>query len=221
MRAPAVRVRDASVALPTVTAPFPRQDLSLYSSKSMPLRRELSSRVLSESVMSGVAQPHPVTSRNPATMAAQANPNLHEPIQSERDLAAEIARVMHQRPLMNRLARVDSAYAGAPQDKGPPDRGPPDEVPAQPREHSSPPVLQQPMPSKPVGTTSSQTQAVHGATIERQPQRERTSPPRSAAWLGKARRERNRARLMNAFAWLSTVAIGGTIIASTIVALQA
>ena len=216
MRAPTGRVRDASVALPTVTAPFPRQDLSLYSSKSMPLRRDLSSRVLSESVMSGVAHPHPVTSRNPATMAAQANPNLHEPIQSERDLAAEIARVMHQRPLMNRLARVESAYAGAP-----PDKGPPDERPPQPREHSSPPVLQQPMPSKPVGTTSSQTQAAHGATIERQPQRERTSPPRSAAWLGKARRERNRARLMNAFAWLSTVAIGGTIIASTIVALQA
>ena len=212
MRAPAVRVRDASVALPTVTAPFPRQDLSLYSSKSMPLRRDLSSRVLSESVMSGVAHPHPVTSRNPATMAAQANPNLHEPIQSERDLAAEIARVMHQRPLMNRLARVESAYAGAP----------PDKESAQPREQSSPPVLRQPpMPSKPVGTTSSQTQAAHGATIERQPQRERTTPPRSAAWLGKARRERNRARLMNAFAWLSTVAIGGTIIASTIVALQA
>lgn len=227
MRAPAVRGHDASVALPTVTAPFPRQDLSLYSSKSMPLRRDLSLRVLSESVMSGVAYPHPVTSRNPATMAAQANPNLHEPIQSERDLAAEIARVMHQRPLMNRLARVDSAYAGAP-----PDEGPPDEVPAQPREHSAPPVLQQPMPSKPVGTTSSQTQsahgttssqtqAAHGATIERQPQRERTSPPRSADWLGKARREHNRARLMNAFAWLSTVAIGGTIIASTIMALQA
>jgi hypothetical protein len=77
------------------------------------------------------------------------------------------------------------------------------------------------MPSKPVGTTSSQTRSAHGATIERQPLRERTSPPRSAAWLGKARRERNRARLMNAFAWLSTVAIGGTIIASTIVALQA
>ncbi len=212
MRAPTVRVRDASVALPTVTAPFPRQDLSLYSSKSMPLRRDLSSRVLSESVMSGVAHPHPVTSRNPATMAAQANPNLHEPIQSERDLAAEIARVMHQRPLMNRLARVESAYAGAP----------PDKESAQPREQSSPPVLRQPpMPSKPVGTTSSQTQAAHGATIERQPQRERTTPPRSAAWLGKARRERNRARLMNAFAWLSTVAIGGTIIASTIVALQA
>jgi hypothetical protein len=145
-------------------------------------------------------------------MAAQANPNLHEPIQSERDLAAEIARAIHQRPLMNRLARVESTYAGAPPDNGS----------AQPPEHSSPPVLQQqPMPSKPVGTTSSQTQAAHGATIERQPQRERTSPPRSADWLGKARRERNRARLMNAVAWLSTVAIGGAIIASTIVALQA
>ena len=212
MRAPAVRVRDASVALPIVTAPLPRQNRSQYSSKSMPLRRELSSRVLSESVMSGVAQPHPVTSRNPATMAAQANPNLHEPIQSERDLAAEIARAIHQRPLMNRLARVESTYAGAPPDKGS----------AQPPEHSSPPVLQQqPMPSKPVGTTSSQTQAAHGATIERQPQRERTSPPRSADWLGKARRERNRARLMNAVAWLSPVAFGGAIIASTIVALQA
>jgi hypothetical protein len=199
MRAPAVRVRDASVALPTtVTAPYPRQGRSHYSSESMPLRRDLPLRVFSESVVSGVVQPYPATSRNPATMAAQANPNLHEATQSEWDLAAEIASAMHQRPLMNRLAHVESAYAG-----GPPDNG----------------WAQPPMPSQPVGATSSPTQAAHAVPV--QPQRERTSPPRSSEWLSKARRERNRERLRNAFAWLSTVVIGGTIIASTIVALQA
>jgi len=134
-------------------------------------------------------------------MVTQADANLHKPmIQSERDLAVEIASVMHQGPLMNRLARVETAYAGVPPEKGS----------AQPR-----------APSQAISATSLPAQATQSAPIERQTQRERTSPPRSAEWLGKARRERNRARLTNAFAWLSTVAIGGTIIASTIVALQA
>lgn len=201
MRALAVRFRDASVAFPNaVTAPYPRQDRLLYSSKSMPMRREPPSRVIPESVVSGVVQPHPATSRNPAIMATQADANLHEPIQSERDLAAEIASVMHQGPLMNRLARVETAYSGVQPDKGS----------AQPQ-----------APSQTTCPTSSSAQAAKRAPVERSAQQERTSPPRSAEWLGKARRERNRARLTNAFAWLSTVAIGGTIIASTILALQA
>ncbi len=201
MRALAVRFRDASVALPNaVTAPYPRQDRLQYSSKSMPMRRDLPSRVIPEFVVSGVVQPQPATSRNPGTMATQARANLHEPIQSERDLAAEIASVMHQGPLMNRLARVESAYVAPPPESG---------------------WVQPQAPSQVIGTTPSLAQTAQSAPVERPAQEECTSPPRSAEWLGKARRERNRARLKNAFAWLSTVAIGGTIIASTILALQA
>ena len=38
------------------------------------------------------------------------------------------------------------------------------------------------------------------------------STPPSAEWLGKARRERNRARLNNAIAWVATLIIGGSIV---------
>jgi hypothetical protein len=37
------------------------------------------------------------------------------------------------------------------------------------------------------------------------------SPP-SAEWLSKARRQRNRARLTNAVAWIATLAIGSGIV---------
>jgi hypothetical protein len=45
------------------------------------------------------------------------------------------------------------------------------------------------------------------------------SAPPSVAWLGKARRQRNRARLRNALAWLATLAIGGGIVAGTMLML--
>ncbi|MGI9403314.1 MAG: hypothetical protein ACR2OF_02250 [Hyphomicrobium sp.] len=145
-------------------------------------------------------------------MAAQADANLHEPTESEMDLAAEISRIMHRRPLMNRLARVESVHAAVS----------PEPASAQSGDPSSAPVLSQPpMPSQPATATSTTTQAVHGATVEgAQSQREQNSPPRSAEWLGKARRARNREHLKNVLAWLSTIAIGCTIIVTTMVALQ-
>ena len=47
-----------------------------------------------------------------------------------------------------------------------------------------------------------------------------TVPPRSAEWLGKAKREHRRARLRNAAAWMATIFIGGSIIAATALMLQ-
>jgi hypothetical protein len=47
-----------------------------------------------------------------------------------------------------------------------------------------------------------------------------TVPPRSAEWLGKARREHRRALLRNAAAWMATIFIGGSIIAATALMLQ-
>ena len=44
------------------------------------------------------------------------------------------------------------------------------------------------------------------------------SPP-AAEWLGKARRERTRARLRNGLAWVATLAIGGGIVAATMLML--
>ena len=213
MRAPAARVRDASVVFPTTaTAPVPHQGKSHPSSKSVPLRRGIPPGALPEFVVSGVVQPHPATGRTPISMAAQTHANLHEPSKSERDLAAEIARVMHRRPLMNRLANVESAYAV----------GPSEPALGQSEAPSSATVpSQSPMSSGTNTAATSTTQARQGATVAgTQPQRDNTSPPRSAEWLGKARRARNRERLKNALAWLSTVAIGGTIIATTMVALQ-
>jgi hypothetical protein len=45
-------------------------------------------------------------------------------------------------------------------------------------------------------------------------------PPASAEWLNKAQRERRRARWRTLFAWIATLAIGATIIAATLQALQ-
>jgi len=211
MRAPAVSVYDASLALPaTVTTPYPRQNRLHPSSRPVPLHRASSSPALQETVVSGVVQPHRTTSRNPIQMAAQVGANLHEPTQSERDLAAEIARAMHRRPLMNRLARIESAYVGVLPESGSTQSGEP---------NSAPILSPSAMLSQLGALTLSPAQ--HTPVERCKPQRERTSPPRSAEWLGKARRQRNRERLKNALAWLSTMAIGGTIIASTIVALQA
>jgi len=211
MGAPAVRVRSASIVLPTiVNASYPPQDWSHHGSRSAPLRGESPSRALSESTVNSVVQPHPAISRTPDTMATQADGNLHEPTQSERDLAAEIARAMHRRPLMNRLARIESAHAGVLPENGLTQSGQPSSAPI-----LSPP----PMPSHAAVATSSPAQAAPIDSVQNH--WEGFSPPGSTEWLSKARRERNRSRLKNGLAWLSTVAIGGMIIASTILALQA
>lgn len=213
MRALAVRVRDPSVELPTaLTAPYLGQDRSLRSRSSVPLYREASACALPVSMARGVVQPHPATSRNSIPMAAQAKTSLYEPAESETDLAAEIARAIHRRPLMNRLAQVKPAYAGEPHENGSTHLGDPG---------SAPVLSPTTMPSQPVVAASSPVQAAYCTPIEGlQPQQERTSPPQTANWLGKAQRERNRARIKNALAWLSTVAIGGTIIVTTMMVLQ-
>ena len=214
MRALAVRVRDPSVALPTgLTAPHLGQVRSLRSPSSVPLCREASACALPESMASGVVQTHPATSRNSIPMVAQAKTNLHEPAESETDLAAEIARAIHRRPLMNRLAQVKPAYVGELHENGSRHLGEPSTAPV-----PAPPTTG---PSQPAVAASSPVQCAYSTPIEGiQPQQERTSPPQTADWLGKAQRERNRARMTNALAWLSTVAIGGTIIVTTMMALQ-
>jgi len=113
---------------------------------------------------------------------------------SERALAQEIARAM-QPPLMSRLARIQSTFA----------------QPAEPNHEAqaaadAPPAL--PMQPSPALLD----------LIADDPEAGFSTPP-SAAWLGKARRERNRTRLHNALAWLATLAIGGAIVAGAMLML--
>jgi len=117
----------------------------------------------------------------------------------ERDLAEEIARAMQRRPpLMNRLAEVGPAPAGAT------DHMPPLSIT---EESADPPHLN--------GATSAPIEQLMEELGEPV-----TTPASTAEWLGKARRERSRARLRNAAAWLATLIIGGSIISMTVLMLH-
>ena len=126
-------------------------------------------------------------------MAAQAELKDVVP-DSERMLAQEIAKAM-QPPLMSRLARIQGTFAG----------------PAEP-DHETPPAQTMGMPP-PILTPLPPSPALTDLMAD-DPDAGFSTPP-SVEWLGKARRERNRARLRNALAWLATLAIGGTIVAGT------
>jgi hypothetical protein len=132
-----------------------------------------------------------------AAMAAQAELKDFVP-DSERMLAQEIAKAM-QPPLMSRLARVQSTFTGLAE--------PDHEAHATPPKKIPPPIPAPPPPSPALMDFMADD-----------PDAGFSTPP-SIAWLGKARRERNRARLSNALAWLATLAIGGGIVGGTMLML--
>ena len=130
---------------------------------------------------------------------------------SERALAQEIAKAM-QPPLMSRLARIQGSFgeiASADAADTPPAPMPPP-VPAPPM-----PVAAQPAAA--IAARLAPSPALMDLIAD-DPDAGFTTPP-SAAWLGKARRERNRARLRNALAWVATLAIGGGIVGATMLML--
>jgi hypothetical protein len=113
-------------------------------------------------------------------------------------LADEIARAMHSRPLMSRLARVETSF-GAPATLA--ER-------AADVDAGSPPPIQQDgdAPLEPALTASIEElidDTTAGAAA--------ATPP-SADWLDAARRERSRDRLRNVAAWFTTFAIAGSIV---------
>jgi hypothetical protein len=126
---------------------------------------------------------------------------------SERALAQEIAKAM-QPPLMSRLARVQRSYS-EPEDA--------EEAPAPEPANGPPPipVLQTPLVVQKAMPAASPAML---DLIADDPDAGFASPP-SAEWLSKARRERNRARLTNAVAWIATLAIGGGIVAAAMLML--
>jgi hypothetical protein len=147
--------------------------------------------------LSGVFAPQPEPRGMSATMAAQAELKDFVP-DSERALAQEIAKAM-QPPLMSRLARIQSSFGLAQPD----------------HEAHAAPAAEMP-PAMPMAAPSHSPALMD--LIADDPDAGFSTPP-SVEWLGKARRERNRARLRNALAWLATLAIGGTIVAGTMLML--
>lgn len=108
----------------------------------------------------------------------------------ERNLAEEIARAMRRKPLMS---RIDSVAPDATARTGAAARD--DQVP-EPEEAAHAPGL---APDRHLEDFDEPV----------------TTPASTAKWLGKARRERNRARARHTVAWLATLVIGGTIISAT------
>ncbi len=146
-----------------------------------------------------------------AAMAAQAELKDFVP-DSERALAQEIAKAM-QPPLMSRLARIQSSFGLAEPDH---------EGHAAPAAEMPPaiPAPQLPVgaqPATPIAAPLPPSPALMDLIAD-DPDAGFSTPP-SVEWLGKARRERNRARMRNALAWLATLAIGGAIVAGTMLML--
>lgn len=135
-------------------------------------------------------------------MAAHAKLKDDHSNEFDRNLAEDIARAMQHRPLMSRLARIEAAYAELPGVLPPRAASAPPPIPAN-QDAPPSPLAANGAPATPID----QLMEEFGA--------ETTTPPSSAEWLGKARRERNRARMRNVAAWFATLTIGGTIIALT------
>jgi hypothetical protein len=143
----------------------------------------------------GVLAPQPEARGMSAAMTARmtAHAELKDFVpDSERALAQEIAKAM-QPPLMSRLARIQGTFVPLAE----PDH----------EAHAAPIPVAAPPPSPALMDLMADD-----------PDAGFSAPP-SVAWLGKARRERNRARLSNALAWLATLAIGGGIVSGTMLML--
>jgi hypothetical protein len=125
-------------------------------------------------------------------MAAQAQVKPDFDGADDRQLADDIARAMRHRPLMSRLGRVDAVNAKTPAAavRVAPLAAVPDAEP--------PPVATDPR---------SLEEVIDDLGYE-------ASPPPSAEWLEKARREQRAERRRHALAWVTTLGIAGTIVAS-------
>lgn len=134
--------------------------------------------------------------RGELPMSAHANvkPDFEEP--EDRQLADDIARVMHHhRPLMSRLARVETAH-------GPAALGRSANAGLSPASQETPPeVVLARVPPDPRSLDEVLDDLGHVAT-----------PPPSAKWLDHARRAHRRARMRQAAAWVTTLAIAVSII---------
>lgn len=119
-------------------------------------------------------------------------PDFDEP--EDHQLAADIARAMHHRPLMSRLARVDAVH------------GDPASAIAQSATRLA--------PAPEVGAETPPPLPVDPRSIEEviDDLRDAASTPLSSEWLDRARLEKRQEARRHAFAWVTTLAIVGTIV---------
>lgn len=130
---------------------------------------------------------------------AQMKPDFDGP--EDRQLADDIARVMHHRPLMSRLARVSPAPASDPA----PEQQSAPEVATGPAEMSVPP----PFAADPRSLDEVLDDLGYSP-----------APPPSAAWLNNARLAHRQAKVRNAVAWATTLGIAFAIIGVALLLLR-
>lgn len=152
-------------------------------------------------------------------MSAQAQVKPAEPEGEDgHRLADEIARAMHYRPLMSRLARVEPTFTGPKATNAPPLMRDAAFAAAEAAmaDTAPPPIPQSDAALLPATFA-------YSASIEEliaDAADSVTSTPPSAEWLNKARRERQRTSIRNVAAWLTTLAIAGSIIAAALLMLR-
>lgn len=179
-------------------------------------------RAMEEFDVSGVSPPPTETSWNFTSMPADAartqdDSTQDDDLEHNHELAARLARTLTHRPLMSRLARIEAAYAELPATLEPPIVAsvPPPLPPA-----AEPPAAVEPLkhlePAQPNGATRSIDELMEEFSDTVTP-----LPESSTAWLGNARRARNRSFLHNVAGWFATIAIGATVIAGAIFMLRA
>lgn len=139
---------------------------------------------------------------------AQVKPNFDGP--EDRQLADDIARAMHHRPLMRRLARVESSHTAAADFVA---KTATHAAPAVP--HAMPPAVSAEAASPPpVLDPRSLDEVIDDLSHI-------PAPPPSAAWLENARRAHAQARLRHALAWVTTLGIAISIIGAALLFLRA
>lgn len=227
MRIPSAHPRDASPASHSGSragpsmGPHPYRDRSFTSEKSALFPRVSLNLAAQEPFVHSLSDPLTSSKWIAATLGSQPRPTRAEPTPDEAQLADEIARVMHDRPLMSRLERVGQAYGTEPSGRVHTLR-----PPMHPRVAATPP----PVPSyayepnrfqaaEQAAIDSAQTAAVFGFRADNDDVV--VVPPPSAEWLEKARRERSIARLRNVLAWAAAIGIGAGIISAATLILSA
>ena len=138
------------------------------------------------------------------TMAARAQvkPDFDGP--EDRQLADDTARVMHHRPLISRLARVEAMHGN-----------PASTVTntASNLAFAGAPALAEATPAHLDADPRSIEEVIDDLGYS-------ASPPPSALWLDKARREKRQERTRHAMAWVTTFVIAATIVGGAFVLLR-
>jgi hypothetical protein len=170
-------------------------------------RRRSLLRALDEPELSGSAPSEFANSWDFVAMGSRSKPD-NDP---EPDLVEDIARAMRSSPLMRRLASVEGEFGEKPE------LAP---APTVNRDGGTLTAIAAGIGITPgsFGGTGSDLDEIKRRVEEAEAGW--TMPPRSAEWLGKAKRDHRRALLRNAAAWMATIFIGGSIIAATALMLQ-